>query len=146
MRTIETNGFSIRSSLMRSTKQFSITLANEMAKALRAKVASGEYATESEVICDGLRLLMARDQAVEAWLKTEVVDAYDAYKAAPSRAISASKLHARLVPLGRPRKVKFGVLKGKLRYPVDFDAPLPARVLALFDGRRTNRRPNRAPK
>jgi Arc/MetJ-type ribon-helix-helix transcriptional regulator len=36
-----------------------------MAKKDRANVASGQYATESEVICDGLRTLMARDQAVE---------------------------------------------------------------------------------
>ena len=43
---------------------------------------------------------------------------------------------ARLVPLERGRKLKFGVLKGKLRYPDDFDAPLPASVLALFEGRR----------
>ena len=43
---------------------------------------------------------------------------------------------ARLVPLERARKLRFGVLKGKLRYPDDFDAPLPARILALFDGRR----------
>ena len=33
-------------------------------------------------------------------------------------------------------KVRFGVLKGKIRYPDDFDAPLPARILALFEGRR----------
>jgi Arc/MetJ-type ribon-helix-helix transcriptional regulator len=38
---------------MRSTQQFSITLPNEMAEAVRAKVAAGEYATESEVIRDG---------------------------------------------------------------------------------------------
>jgi len=43
---------------------------------------------------------------------------------------------ARLVPLERGRKLKFGVLKGKLRYPDDFDAPLPASSLALFEGRR----------
>ncbi len=43
---------------------------------------------------------------------------------------------ARLVPLDRARKLRFGVLKGKLRYPDDFDAPLPAKVLALFEGRR----------
>ena len=43
---------------------------------------------------------------------------------------------ARLVPLERARKLKFGVLKGKLRYPDDFDAPLPARVLALFESGR----------
>jgi prevent-host-death family protein len=44
---------------------------------------------------------------------------------------------ARLVPLERARKLRFGVLKGKIRYPEDFDAPLPARILALFEGRRT---------
>ena len=43
---------------------------------------------------------------------------------------------ARLVPLERARKLKFGVLKGKIRYPDDFDAALPAGVLALFEGRR----------
>ena len=43
---------------MRSTQQFSITLPNQMAEALRAKVAAGEYATESEVIRDGLRVLV----------------------------------------------------------------------------------------
>lgn len=43
---------------------------------------------------------------------------------------------ARLVPLERARKLKFGTLKGKLRYPDDFDEPLPKRVLALFEGRR----------
>lgn len=47
---------------MRSTQQFSITLPNEMADAVRAKVATGEYATESEVIRDGLRALLARDR------------------------------------------------------------------------------------
>ena len=42
---------------------------------------------------------------------------------------------ARLVPLERARKLKFGILKGKLRYPDDLDAPLPANVLSLFEGR-----------
>ena len=43
---------------------------------------------------------------------------------------------AKLVPLGAGRKLKFGVMKGQLRYPDDFDAPLPDEVLALFEGRR----------
>lgn len=42
---------------------------------------------------------------------------------------------AKLVPLDASHKVKFGVLKGKLRYPDDFDAPLPDELLALFEGR-----------
>lgn len=60
---------------------------NDMAAQVRAKVASGEYASESEVIRDGLRALQARDWAVEQWLRNEVVPAYDAYKADPSRGI-----------------------------------------------------------
>lgn len=81
---------------MRSTQQFSITLPNDMAEAVRAKVAAGEYATESEVIRDGLRVLMARDRAVEEWLRGEVVAAYDALKAEPARAVSVDRIRARL--------------------------------------------------
>lgn len=91
---------------MRSTKQFSITLPNEMADTVRAKVASGEYATESEVLRDGLRVLLARDQAVDAWLQTEVVAAYDASKKDPSRAVTASKVRERLAEAHRKAAVK----------------------------------------
>ena len=44
---------------------------------------------------------------------------------------------AKLVRLDAPRSLKFGMLKGKIRYPEDFDAPLPAEAIALFEGRRT---------
>lgn len=81
---------------MRSTQQFSITLPNEMADALRAKVASGEYATESEVIRDGLRVLLARDRVVEAWLRKTVAASYDALKADPSRAVGVATVKGRL--------------------------------------------------
>lgn len=43
---------------------------------------------------------------------------------------------ARLVPVAASRSVKFGVLKGQIRYPDDFDVPLPAEVRARFEGRR----------
>ncbi|EQB11783.1 type II toxin-antitoxin system ParD family antitoxin [Sphingobium lactosutens] len=72
---------------MRTTQQFSVTLPNEMAAQVRARVASGEYASESEVIRDGLRALQARDRAVDSWLRNEVAPAYDAYRADPSRGI-----------------------------------------------------------
>ena len=81
---------------MRSTQQFSITLPNEMADAVRAKVAAGEYATESEVIRDGLRVLLARDRAVEDWLRKDVAAAYDKLKADPSRAVEVGAVKARL--------------------------------------------------
>ena len=81
---------------MRTTQQFSITLPNEMADAVKTKVAAGEYATESEVIRDGLRVLMARDRAMENWLRQEVAPAYDALKADPSRAATVAQVRARL--------------------------------------------------
>ena len=43
-----------------------------MAEVIKAKVASGEYASESEGIRDGLRVLMARDRAMESWLREQV--------------------------------------------------------------------------
>jgi len=81
---------------MRTTQQLSITLPTDMAEAIKAKVASGEYATESEVIRDGLRVLMARDRAVEHWLRDQVAPAYDALKVDPSRAVSVKQVRARL--------------------------------------------------
>ncbi|CAN5586328.1 type II toxin-antitoxin system ParD family antitoxin [soil metagenome] len=86
---------------MRSTQQFSITLPHEMAEAVRAKVAAGEYATESEVIRDGLRALLARDRAVEKWLCKDVTAAYDALKADPARAVSVDTVKARLAAASR---------------------------------------------
>lgn len=81
---------------VRTTRQLSITLPNEMADGLRERVASGEYASESEVIREGLRALFARDHAVEAWLRDEVAAAYDAVVADPSRGVTAQEVRARL--------------------------------------------------
>lgn len=81
---------------MRTTRQLSITLPIDMADALRERVRSGEYASESEVVREGLRALFARDQAVEAWLRVEAAAAYDAVAADPSRAVSAQSVRARL--------------------------------------------------
>lgn len=81
---------------MRTTQQLSITLPMEMANAIKAKVQTGEYATESEVIRDGLRALMARDRAVEIWLHQCVGPAYDALKADPARAVTPDQIRARL--------------------------------------------------
>ncbi len=91
---------------MRTTQQLSITLPTEMAGLVKAKVASGDYATESEVIRDGLRILMARDRAMEQWLRTQVGPAHDAVKADPSRAVPAAKARARLKSLHEVRTTR----------------------------------------
>jgi antitoxin ParD1/3/4 len=82
---------------MRTTQSLSITLPHEMAQMVKAKVSSGEYATESEVIRDGLRTLAARDAAVEKWLLDQVVPTYDRVMADPiANTISAEDAHTRL--------------------------------------------------
>jgi putative addiction module CopG family antidote len=73
---------------MRTTKQLSITLPHEMAEMVRTKVESGEYASESEVIRDGLRSLQLHERALETWLREQVAPTYDAMKADPSRCFS----------------------------------------------------------
>jgi putative addiction module CopG family antidote len=78
---------------MRSTQQLSITLPNEMADLIFAKVASGEYAAESEVIRDGLRTLLARDCVVETWLREAVAAAaHSALRADTTCAVSAKRI------------------------------------------------------
>ena len=81
---------------MRSTQQFSITLPHEMAEMVHAKVESGEYASESEVIRDGLRALLLHERALEGWLREQVAPTYDAMKAKPSRAVAVKKVRASL--------------------------------------------------
>ncbi len=92
---------------MRKTQSLSITLPHDMAQLVKDKVADGAYATESEVIRDGLRALRERDTAVEHWLRTEGVARYDAYHAGRSRGVPADQVWASLqrhMKAGRRRK------------------------------------------
>jgi prevent-host-death family protein len=76
----------------------------------------------------------------------ETVNIYDAKtrlsqlvdKAAAGEDVVVSRNGKPLVRITRlegPRRVKFGVLKGKLNVPADFDAPLPEDVVNSFAGR-----------
>ena len=74
---------------MRSIQRFSVMLPNEMAAQVRAKVASGDYASESEVIREGLR-------ALKTWFNGDAAKAYDALQADPSRDRSSQDIRASL--------------------------------------------------
>ncbi len=77
----------------------------------------------------------------------EAVNLYDAKtrlsqlvdKAASGEDVVVSRNGKPLVRItrldGAKRNIKFGVLKGKVKIAADFDAPLPADVLAGFEGR-----------
>jgi antitoxin ParD1/3/4 len=91
---------------MRNTQAISVTLPHDMAAMVKAKVTSGEYATESEVIRDGLRTLQARDAALESWLRGEVAKSYDEFAADPSIGIPADEVMTRIRASYRERLAK----------------------------------------
>lgn len=86
----------------------SITLPVEMARLIKEKVASGAYASDSEVIRDGLRALQERDAAVERWLREEVAPTYDAHKANPGKTSTLADVVARLDTFMDGTKTKTG--------------------------------------
>lgn len=91
---------------MRTTRQMSITLPHEMAQMVKDKVASGGYASESEVVRDGLRSLLERDAAVERWLREEAVPTYKAYLADPTKVIPVDEVFDRLEARLKAREAK----------------------------------------
>ncbi len=91
---------------MRSTQAITVTLPHDMAAMVKAKVSSGQYATESEVIRDGLRTLQARDAALENWLRGEVAQSYDEFALEPNAGIPADEVMARLRASYRERVAK----------------------------------------
>ena len=84
---------------MPTTVKRTVSLPPEQARFIDGLVASGSYASVSEVVRAGLRALQERDAAVERWLREEVVPVYDAMQADPSRGLTpdqvASTIRAR---------------------------------------------------
>ena len=72
------------------------SLPAEQSEYIDSLVASGAYASASEVVRAGLRALRERDDAVERWLREEVAPVYDAMEADPARGIPAEQVLASL--------------------------------------------------
>lgn len=84
---------------MRTTKQLSVILPNKMAEAVKERVATGAYTSESEVIRDGLRSLFAREEAIDKWLRTEVVASIKEVENDPSELLSSEEMRTFLLGL-----------------------------------------------
>jgi antitoxin ParD1/3/4 len=59
---------------MDSTTRLTIDLPDDLADAVRARVSSGAYANESEVIAEALRQLDDESESVEEWLRKEIAN------------------------------------------------------------------------
>ncbi|CAO3455822.1 type II toxin-antitoxin system ParD family antitoxin [Azospirillum largimobile] len=79
---------------MSSAEKRTFSLPSEQAGYIDALVASGAYASGSEVVRAGLRALQERDAAVERWLQSEVAQTYDSMQSDPSRALPAAEVFA----------------------------------------------------
>jgi len=73
-----------------------VSLPSEQSRYIDQLVDSGTYASASEVVRAGLRALEERDSAVERWLRTEVVQAYDELDANPGSAVPAEEVFTEL--------------------------------------------------
>ena len=79
---------------MPSAEKRTFSLPTEQAGYIDTLVASGTYASGSEVVRAGLRALQERDAAVEKWLREEVVGVCDSMQSKPGRAIPAEQVFA----------------------------------------------------
>ena len=74
---------------MATVEKRTFSLPTEHAAFIDAQVASGAFASGSEVVRAGLQALQERDAVLERWLRKEVAATNDAMKANPGRALSA---------------------------------------------------------
>jgi len=81
---------------MPKTQKRTISLPDEHASYVDHKVASGDYASVSEVVRAGLRALRERDAAVEDWLRGDVSATYDAMQSHPETGQSPESVFSRV--------------------------------------------------
>jgi antitoxin ParD1/3/4 len=79
---------------MTNRETHTVPLSADDAKYVASLVASGAYASASEMVRAGLQAL--REAAIDRWLHDEVVPVYDAMQRDPDRALSGREVTASL--------------------------------------------------
>jgi antitoxin ParD1/3/4 len=81
---------------MSASEKRTISLPAEHAAFIDAQVASGAFASASEVVRAGLRALQERDAAVERWLREDVAPTYDRWRANHGAGLSPEDMAERM--------------------------------------------------
>jgi Arc/MetJ-type ribon-helix-helix transcriptional regulator len=89
---------------MPATEQLTITLPSALAQSIRAKVAAGEYASESDFVCESVMMSQAHQASeldadwgpTDEWIVQHALPALDELESDPSTGISHEDLLARL--------------------------------------------------
>ncbi len=89
---------------MSATERRTFSLPAEQALYIDSLVATGTYASSSEVIRAGLRALQERDAAVDRWLREDVVPVAAALRADPGRALPADEVFGEIRALHARRR------------------------------------------
>jgi Arc/MetJ-type ribon-helix-helix transcriptional regulator len=87
-------------------RRLSIELPEDAAEIVDALVASGSYADASEVIQDALELFTRQDEPLEDWVCTEMVAAYDEWKANPSGGLTVDEVREHLRKAREERRLR----------------------------------------
>jgi len=83
-----------------------ITVPEDIAERIRAKVASEAYASEREVIGEGLLALEAQEADIEHWLRETVAPTYDRIKAGQEALIPIDEVFDGLLKRSEARKTQ----------------------------------------
>jgi putative addiction module CopG family antidote len=81
-----------------------VTLSDATAEFVRDKVSSGEYASENDVINEGLEVLKAEADERKRWEQEVVIPSYERFIANPSSAIPLEKVMQNLAAKRRERR------------------------------------------
>ena len=79
---------------MPASAKRTVSLPTEQSGYIDSLIATGAYASASEVVRAGLRALQEREGAIGRWLTEDVAPAYDRMRADPSRGIPAEEVFA----------------------------------------------------
>lgn len=81
---------------MNVPKTATVALPMDTVERLRARVAAGDYASESDVVREGLLALEAQDSRLEHWLQTDGVARYDAWRSTPDEVLTSEEVRSSL--------------------------------------------------